>query len=496
MKVAVIGSGQAAISCAEGLIERGIKPVVLDVGETLPADLQARADTLASSRPEAWAVGADDFPAPPQEGRLPKKTVFGSDYLYASDRPYAPLYRSATTAAPSFAKGGFSMGWGGAALPGHADDLTAWPFDVRRLDTHYAKALQTMPVAGAADGLNEAFPLHQECACPMRPTAQGASLMDDLQHARDLLNRGHDRVLFGAARLAVDSDRCAHCAMCLTGCPYGVIHTLDKALDRLIAAGSVRYQPRAYVVSLEEQAGQVAVNWIDTRTNDKRSDTFERVFVGAGALSSTRLVLNSMKAYGQSVPVIDSAKFAIPMLRLSSPPFEWPATNTLADLFIEAVLPEVSPYWLHAQISPLNDMMLQAMHMRATGRGRELNMLGKLARPLTNRMMVAWCALHSDLSSECTLSINRGPDDLPILNLGVGADRSRAYVRAYGRKLARMGLKFSTLFATPATLISPPGSTGHCGGSLPMRAHPQGPFESDVLGRPNGWRRIHLVDPS
>jgi hypothetical protein len=275
-----------------------------------------------------------------------------------------------------------------------------------------------------------------------------------------------------------------------------LIYTLDKALEHLIAAGSVSYQPGAYVVSVTEQAGQVTVRWIDTRTNDTCSDTFDRVFIGAGALSSARLVLNSLKAFDQPVPVIDSAKFAIPILRLPSPPFEWPATNTLADLFIEAVLPEISPYWLHAQVSPLNDLMLQALHMRSAGSGRELNTLGKLAKPLTNRMMVAWCALHSALSSECTLSVSPGIHELPVLNLSAGENRSTPYVRAYGRKLARMGMKFATLFATPATMLSPPCSTGHCGGSFPMREQPLSPFECDVLGRLNGWQRIHLVDPS
>ena len=40
-----------------------------------------------------------------------------------------------------------------------------------------------------------------------------------------------------------------------------------------------------------------------------------------------------------------------------------------------------------------------------------------------------------------------------------------------------------------------PGRSFHCGGSLPMRSKP-GKFESDPLGRPHGWWRVHAVDAS
>jgi choline dehydrogenase-like flavoprotein len=37
------------------------------------------------------------------------------------------------------------------------------------------------------------------------------------------------------------------------------------------------------------------------------------------------------------------------------------------------------------------------------------------------------------------------------------------------------------------------GQGYHVGGAFPMRARP-GPFQSDVLGRPFGFERVHLVD--
>ena len=40
-----------------------------------------------------------------------------------------------------------------------------------------------------------------------------------------------------------------------------------------------------------------------------------------------------------------------------------------------------------------------------------------------------------------------------------------------------------------------PGRGFHTGGTFPMRANP-GPFEVDVLGRPHGFERVHVIDAS
>ena len=43
--------------------------------------------------------------------------------------------------------------------------------------------------------------------------------------------------------------------------------------------------------------------------------------------------------------------------------------------------------------------------------------------------------------------------------------------------------------------LANPGRGYHNGGSFPMSLNPNGP-QTDVLGRPFGWNRIHLIDAS
>jgi len=43
------------------------------------------------------------------------------------------------------------------------------------------------------------------------------------------------------------------------------------------------------------------------------------------------------------------------------------------------------------------------------------------------------------------------------------------------------------------TRMGTPGAGNHSGSSFPMKENPSG-FESDVLGRPYGFDRLHVVD--
>jgi len=58
-------------------------------------------------------------------------------------------------------------------------------------------------------------------------------------------------------------------------------------------------------------------------------------------------------------------------------------------------------------------------------------------------------------------------------------------------------LKPTGFFAVPlARQNSAAALTYHFGASFPMQKNPQNPFDTDVLGRPFGWQRVHVVDTS
>jgi choline dehydrogenase-like flavoprotein len=78
------------------------------------------------------------------------------------------------------------------------------------------------------------------------------------------------------------------------------------------------------------------------------------------------------------------------------------------------------------------------------------------------------------------LEQQRNPATLPAL-------------RRVGARLLRHALDFKALPLYPLLQVTPAGRGFHNGGTFPMREAP-GPFECDVLGRPHGFSRVHVVD--
>src|SRR5204862_4195090 len=114
---------------------------------------------------------------------------------------------------------------------------------------------------------------------------------------------------------------------------------------------------------------------------------------------------------------------------------------------------------------------------------------------LSAHLIVAQAFLHSDASPRLEMTMRRRGDAAALeLRQRDGAQTAAAIARAR-RSLARIARSSGLVPLTPLSRRGAPGSSFHCGGSFPMHAKPQG-LESDVLGRPAGLRRVHLVDAS
>jgi choline dehydrogenase-like flavoprotein len=111
--------------------------------------------------------------------------------------------------------------------------------------------------------------------------------------------------------------------------------------------------------------------------------------------------------------------------------------------------------------------------------------------------MVALCYLHSDDSGGVHLHLERakGTQRGRLVAEPVRAPRTAQVVRKLGRKLLRHAPALGFAAAAPAVHMASPGRGYHSGGTFPMSASP-GDGQTDVLGRLEAWRRVHLVDAS
>jgi hypothetical protein len=215
--------------------------------------------------------------------------------------------------------------------------------------------------------------------------------------------------------------------------------------------------------------------------------TASRVFVGCGAISSTRLMLDSIGRVPCTRRVQDSQYFVIPMLTRDLAPVRVATQgNTLAQVFLELEAGQVSEHSLHLQIYGYNDIMLAALSRRLPLPAANME---SILRPLLGRLVVIQGFMHSVDSPGLTLHHETGRTHVVGDDTTAGALQVRRLMRHLGVHARKLGMAPIPWLAQ----LGRPGKSNHLGGQLPMRAQP-GELETDVLGRIPSWERVHLID--
>ncbi|MGI8548772.1 MAG: hypothetical protein ACR2M1_15825 [Gemmatimonadaceae bacterium] len=498
----VVGSGPAGVSAAISLLDQGLTVTMLDAGVFLEPDRQAVVTRLGQTPIGAWDSADIELMkegmAPSSSG-VPLKHVYGSDFPYREANAFSPLRRTEVDSAISFGRGGFSTVWGSAVLPYRDHDLAAWPIKVRELEPHYRAVLQFMPISAVRDSLTELFPLYTDSPRSVAESRQAAQLLTDLSSRSNALNE--QGVFFGRSRVAIDAapevgrSGCTYCAMCMYGCPHGLIYSSGTTLDTLMRRPNFSYVPGIVVERVEERGSEVRIHSRDLADRSPREFTADRVYLACGPVSTSRILMTSMDLYDTPVRMLDSQYFLLPLLRYRGiPDLAGESLHTLAQAFVEIVDDAVSTQTVHLQIYTYNEMY------DATFR----SMVGKLHRLLNvpiaqivSRMLVVQGFLHSDLSQGMDMVLSRGHGDVPgelhMTAIAPGEPITTA-LRRVSRKLSSNRGAFRAAPVRPMLKIAGAGRGFHSGGSFPMVADGASGFHSDILGRPAGFSRVHAVD--
>jgi choline dehydrogenase-like flavoprotein len=476
---------------------------MLDVGETLDEGRRSTVESVRQESSSQWPSMLEPLFANRDINKwssgIPMKLSFGSSYPYGIDRGFAPL-GSGEFIPPSFARGGYSNVWGATMLPYSDSDITDWPFGVDELEPHYRAVLENVPLTGARDALARDFPFYKSDSDvhPLSLQQQMGQFIDDANRARSELQK--DGISAGVARLGLFVDQvegslgCQSCGLCLHGCAAEAIYSSRHTLDRLIRSGKVEYRRGFVVRTFEEREGKVNIDALNLSSGQAESMPFDLAFLGAGTLSTGRIMLESLPL-GDTLSILESQKFLIPCLRFKSSDdvFERGGLQ-LPGAFLEVRDDDPGGRWAHLQLSPMNDLALDRLgiHPEKMSLGQQ-----RLWAKLLGRVIFAWGGLHSTDSESITLRLERRADSSPSV-LHVESRHGKCSAPAMNRLKRKLWRHVSSLRMFPLTFLArhPHPGGGHNGGTFPMRLKPEGPFESDLLGRPTGLSRVHLVDSS
>ncbi len=501
MRALIVGSGPSAAGAALALAaERDVDITVLDLGLQLEAEQHDAVERLAGGAPATWdpdalrAISAQ--PVTTLVEGLPEKRAYGSDFPFRDIGQLRGVTAgvNAHDRVISAAYGGFSNVWGSQVMPFTAATFDTWPVGAADMEPHYRAILGEVPYAGGDDDLAELFP-HPVPPSPL------PELSVRSERVLAASRRHHDRlrrlgILLGQARLAFDAPKCVRCGLCMTGCPYGLIYSAAQTFDRLRAARRVTYHGGLLVLGIAEDSEGVTVEAKELATGRIRRFGADRVFVGAGAMGTTRLVMNSLGLFSQTLAMGESVQFTLPFLSArATPDPRHERQFTLNQFNMVVRLDELGLELSQLHFYTYNPAFVDALPavLRAPR-----------AEPILANVLRRTCVALGYLPSWASprLWIDGTPParagELPTLRVEreEPAWPRNPMLRAVLSRVVRAAPLLDLYPAISNMVMAAGAKSYHWGGSFPHRTTGATRAASDLLGRVGPWTRVHLVDAS
>ncbi len=491
----VIGSGPAGVACAHALLERGANVLLLDAGLSLEAPRAEVVNRMKGLAPSQWdpALLAKFKAGMSATSKgIPLKLAYGSDYPYREADLHLPADYEGVALRPSLGRGGFSAVWGAAMMPYSAADTADWPVRAAELAPHYVAVAKLTGLSAIADDLAAIFPLHAAPPAALKLSRQAGQLRSRMEQNRAALRAAG--IHFGQARVAAKagSDGCVYCGLCMYGCPYGFIYNAEQTLAQLQQSPAFTYRTNAVVTDVREDGAIVRIAGYDRLTRAPFELAAQRAYVGAGVVSTARLVLRSLGLYERTVRLKDSQYYLFPLLlSQSGGDVRTESLHTLSQMFIEIFDDEITRRSIHLQVYSYSDLIGHAVRrpFRVFGGAMEW-----FARRMEERLLIVQGYLHSDHSSQIAIRLSKGDPDRLRLQAELNP-QVRPMIQRVLAKLRRHRRQLGAWPISPMLQVAEPGRGFHNGSSFPMSANP-GELETDTLGRLPAWKRIHLVDAS
>jgi choline dehydrogenase-like flavoprotein len=490
----IVGSGPAGVWAAWQASRRGLRPLLLDVGEKPPVekplernlyDLRredpAQADYLIGSQFESLHNLYRPFASPKVKSPRYQFVTRGSETL-------APTQSLGFQATQSFARGGLANAWGASVYRYDDRDLKAFPFGTRDLDPYYDVLTAEIGISGAQDDLAQHFGWKKGLQPPLRTDRVAARLLRHYEgHRSRFQGRG---IKIGLPHLALLSQehkgrqacRYDNLSFWQPGLPS--IYTPAMTLQELIAEGRVDYRDGWLAESFAASGSEVLLRARQLQDGERRDFRARKLILAAGALNSARLVLKSFGDTQTRLPLLENPTTLTPFVHaMSIGTAVQKESHGLAQL--NAVYE--GPHW----DSPVKGTFYGYSSPLASDVFRDF--------PLAARGVLACSKYLLPAMSVLQLFYRDAPD--PDNHVFLREDGSLVTRCASQPSLGAVEKQFMRALL-PAGFIShralsrtlPAGNGIHYAGTLPMSSDPALRYRTDGQGRLSCAAQVHIAD--
>lgn len=231
---------------------------------------------------------------------MPARTHFGELPARYEATRVPDLFRSNNL-------GGLTRFWSASLFEFLTDDFSDWPIGGHELSRFYRMIADAIGISGRKDGLDRLFNGNYVNRPPIDVLPAQQALVDRIEARKD------PNVLAGVNRLGIatredDPHRCVSCGECFSGCFRGAIFDAHTGIRRLFAEGAPRIINKR-VERIEADAHSRTVF-----AGGERFGGYEKVFLAAGCIGTTEIVLRSLGIRNTAFALHDNPMILFPIL--------------------------------------------------------------------------------------------------------------------------------------------------------------------------------------
>jgi hypothetical protein len=502
----VIGSGPSGLAAAYALLKRNCSVTILDPGFKI--EESKKHFQFPTGKPDLQLfktfLAAGGIQGLDTKSKIPDKLLFGSDFMYRELGITKLQQLPPVKVLTSLAYGGLSNNWGSnISTIGYKDTLD-WEIDREELKQSYDELAQIIPISSQVDQVDQAYMFelsgqmnHPECL-------QTKALLKRVNTSASVLKK--EGIFAGRSKLAIgrmystEAEGCVSCGYCMQGCIYKTIFNSAFGLERLKSEfKQLRYKENFLVEKIVEKETEVLVEGLNLLTQVRETISYSKVFVGAGVFGTAKILANSFQEMNKEFTIKDSQKYLF-LFKLNSELARQVSGASkqqifgLSQVFFETEDERISEKLVHSQLYGYTDLLLEGL---AKYLGSSVKKVVKQMFPsFLDRLMIGMTYFHSEDSGYLKfLPTKYGADGMGTVRGSLNEithGKMRILISKVNKQSEQLGGKIMGLTLTP----NPPGNSLHYGASLPMKKAPNDSHETDLLGRPIGKKRIHIIDSS
>ena len=314
----VVGSGISGGWAAKELTEKGLKTLVLERGGPMAHPEGYKTATLDPWETQ-YPMGR--LPAEEMKAKYPVQQRTGytmteyTQHLFVRDdeNPYSETQRFDWIR--SHQVGGRSLTWGRQSYRHSPQDFEAnakegvgvdWPIRYADLAPWYDRVERFIGVSGQKEGLAQlpdgVFQPPMEFNCVEKDLKSRVEAR--FPERRITIGRTAHLTAPTEEQIALGRGKCQHRNMCIRGCPFGAYFSSNSAT--LVAAertGNLKVRPNSIVTSIlyDPKKGRAeGVRILDATTGQEEEFYADVVFLNAGAMDTTWILLNSTSSRFQN----------------------------------------------------------------------------------------------------------------------------------------------------------------------------------------------------